>query len=115
MAKKTYTTLINAAHASAPSGSATFIADDYSRISLAMTTVGGSCVCKYKITIYPTIDTPDSAAVTYADTTGSTAAAVTLFDNFADAQGVPYIFYKVKVDWESLASGNLVAAVAAQI
>jgi hypothetical protein len=111
MAQKHYKTLINGSTDAA--GSAEFTADDYSRISLALATVGGSCVCKYKITLYPTPDTADAQAVTYADTTGSSAAAVAYFDNLADAQGVPFAFYKLKIEWSALANGGLVGAVAA--
>ena len=104
---------INTNHTAGTSGSAEFTADDYSRISLALATVGGSCVSEYKITLYPTPDTADAQAVTYANTIGDGAAAVAYFDNITDAQGVPFVFYKLKVEWEDLGNGGFVGAVAA--
>jgi hypothetical protein len=112
MAQKHYKTIINTNHTAGTSGSAEFVADDYSRLSLAIATVGGSAVSEYRISLYPSPETPDAQAVVYASTIGATAGAVAYFDNISDAQGVPFVFYKIKVEWEDLGSGGLVAAVA---
>ncbi len=113
MPQRRYETVIDSA--TSGTGSATFYAQDQTRFSLAMLTIddGGTAVCEYKIALYPTPDTVDAAAVTYASTITAGAAAVALFDNLCDAQGQPFVFYKCKITWEDLANGALAAKIAA--
>jgi hypothetical protein len=102
MPQRRYESLISSA---AASGSAILYAHDQTRFSLSMAT-SGDAVLKYKILLYPTDQTADASAVTYADTTGSSAAAVALSDNLTDAQGCPFVFYKLKIEWSALATSN---------
>ena len=112
MPQRRYETIIDST--TDASGSAEFYAHDNTRFSLAILTADttGTAACKYKIEIYPTGDTIDAAAVEYVGFAGS-AAPVAVFDNLADAQGVPYVFYKVKISWTNLAGGILGAKDAA--
>ena len=103
MPQRRYESLIST---SAASGSAIFYARDQTRFSLSMAT-SGDAVLKYKILLYPTDQTPDGSPVVYSDkTTGQSAAAVGISDNLTDSDGVPFVFYKLKVEWSELATSN---------
>lgn len=97
MAQKVYEQLINSTDAA---GSAVFYCKDYSRFTIALAAVGGTNpVAAYTVDLYLTPDTPDSLAFTYKT---ASAAAVSVFENIADSDGLPYQFYKVKISYSGL-------------
>tara|TARA_R100000149_G_C5775688_1_gene73995 strand:+ start:138 stop:491 length:354 start_codon:yes stop_codon:yes gene_type:complete len=83
------------------SGSAIFYSKDYKNFTLYMAAQGGTNPrATYSVSVYPTADTPDSAAVTYKNQ--SVAGAVQVFENIADSNGQFYGFYKIKISYADL-------------
>jgi len=88
----------------AASGEAVFYMADHGSAAIALGAYGGTNpVAAYTVSLYATPDTPDSMAYTYKT---QTPAAVLVYENVTDSDGVAYPFYKMKIAYSDLTNNE---------